>query len=231
MTHLECLLLACLLVVPYLVAAGCIIPYAYPKLSYVPGCDPGPEVSDVHAFRVDVNAERHHVISIFSVGERGEHTLAEITPRADGRIPSQTRVTVERGWGLLASQMDLSVGRLHTTRVRLYRPGYQLVELKAWDLTNNIDWQPATDWEAQERAIDDLLDRPVLTPLFAALMHPSRQHPLMPTTLDTTRPLLFAASEYERLAKSAPTIEDAARVRKKAHSLNEKQSAPREPKE
>ena len=44
------------LLAPCFLAAGCL-PYAYPKLSYIPCAELGPEVSDVHAFRVDADDE------------------------------------------------------------------------------------------------------------------------------------------------------------------------------
>src|SRR6266550_219510 len=111
-------LLCGVLLAPGVFATGCI-PYAYPKLSFVPSCDLGPDATDTHAFRLDLTAD-----TTLLVPERGEYTLSEITPRPDGSIPPQSRVTVERGVFFLTQ-----LGRLHTTRVRLYRPGYQLVEL------------------------------------------------------------------------------------------------------
>ena len=201
-------LCALTLLAPGLVATGCFFPFAYPKWSFVPSCDLGPEVNDIHAFRVDVTADN----GLFR-SERGVYTVAEITPNPNGTIPAQSRITMERGFDILQQ-----IGRLHDTRVRLYRPGYQLVELHSWESPDAIEWRQATDWRDQERAIDDLLARPALTPTFA---RNNQERPLPPVTLGESRTFVFASAEYERLATLAPTPADAARVRDKAHRLVE----------
>src|SRR4051812_35954336 len=72
-------------------ATGCLIPYAYPKLDYIPPADPGAKAADVRAFRVDVTAHQ------IDIGEEGSIKLTELQPRADGSFPAQTRLSVERG--------------------------------------------------------------------------------------------------------------------------------------
>ena len=220
MTHLQRLLLAVLLAVPCFFAAGCIIPYAYQKLSYLPGCDTaGVKAPEVRAFRVDVDA--HEV----DMGETGEYTIAEITARSDGKTPSQASLSLERGYYVLGGAVNFNVGWLHTTRVRLYAPGYHLVELKPWESPDAVRWQLAGDWVNQAKAVDDLLRRPAVSASEAALRghDPSRGEALSDLVMtNTTRDALsFAASEYERLAKSAPTPDDDARVRDKAKRLRE----------
>jgi len=194
-----------------LLAAGCLIPYAYPKLSYVPGCEFGPEANEIHAFRVDVSEDH-----LFFGGDTGQYTITEISPRSDGSVPPQSRVTVERGFGLL-----LQLGRKHATCVRLYRPGYKLVELDSWDSTDKISWQPAENWGDQAWAINKLLARPILFSSFWAL-HGSRDHlPDPPTSPGATRAVVFIAAECERVAALAPTPETAARLRERARQLVE----------
>lgn len=189
-----------------LLAAGCL-PFAYPKLSFVPRCEPG--ATEVHAFRVDVNA-----VNSFGTGESGEYTLSEIALRPDGSVPPQGRVTLERGYYFLVFQ----IGKLHTTRVRLYRPGYQLVELSAWDSTGNIGWQP-TNWGGQVGALTELLDRPRLMPTFVPSSSRLREHPSAPTAPEQERAFAFAAAEYQRLAELAPSPEQAERLRELAQKL------------
>jgi hypothetical protein len=202
-----------------ILASGCL-PYVYPKLDYVPSCDVGSMVTDLHAFRVDVTADRG-----LMTGERGNHIITELTSRAGGNIPPQTRLTVECGFGFFASLIDMSLGRLHATRVRLYRPGYSLIELKPWEIREKVRWEPAPDPVAQEKAIDDLLDRPVISPTSATGPQKKREHPLPTISPETTRVFVFAAAEYERVAALAPTPADSARLRDKARPLVEAKPA------
>src|SRR4051794_20785946 len=81
-----------LVAVPCLGSNGCLLPYAYPKLDYVPAYDPGMKIPDCYAFRVDVTA--HEV----DVGESSEFTLTPIALRPDGSVPPQVGVSVERGY-------------------------------------------------------------------------------------------------------------------------------------
>lgn len=123
MTRRRCCALYCGL----LLATGCL-PYGYPKLAYVPGYDPTNvrKAAEVHAFRVDVTTDRA------DLSETAEWSITEIARTSDGRFPPQTRLSVERGFNVFGP-LTYNVGRSHTTRVRLYSPGHQLVELDSWD--------------------------------------------------------------------------------------------------
>src|SRR6516162_946822 len=106
-----------ILLVPCLVTARCRIPYAYPKLAYVPGYEvANSNITDVHAFRVDVTAHRA------DIDERYEYTLTPVTRRADGSYPAHTRLSLERGYYVLGVALNYNVARLHTVSTRLYRP-------------------------------------------------------------------------------------------------------------
>lgn len=230
------LLLGVSLIGPLTLATGCL-PYAYPKLSYVPGAELGPEVSDVHAFRVDAATDLAMLLA------KCEYKLTEITPRAGGTVPSQLRVTIERAVAHPTDQFYFfSGGCFHETLVRLYRPGFLLVELKSWDSTDKIVWQPAPDWRSQQQALIGLLASPRLTPTPSAhgglelalpttnpslKSHKDWDHylPLAPATLQTQQVFDVAVAECERLAKCAPTTEDAARVSELAEKLIERKSA------
>lgn len=214
--------LLCGLAAPALLATGCLIPYAYPKLDYVPACDVGP-ASDVHAFRVDVSARQ------IDIGETGSFTLTEIEPRADGSFPPQVGASVERGYLVLGIAINYNVGRLHATRVRLYRPGHLLVELPAWGSARDVVWTAAPDWAAQEKAIDDLLQRPPVSVSAAHFVKsqgsfwgPENQPRDIGSKTPLPQPYLFAAAEYERVAKLAPAETDAYRLREKAKRLRER---------
>jgi hypothetical protein len=221
-----------LIAVACLLKVGCL-PYAYPKVSYVAGTELGSEVSDVHAFRVD--GDRDLPLGFC------DYRLTEITPRADGTLPSQWRVTIERGTADLTGRFHyFSGGQVHETLMRLYRPGYRLVELKSWESTDTIVWQPAPDWRAQVQALTGVLAPPQptatpataarasqdLSPLLQPVAHYVWEHllPLPPTTLEAKGVFDFAVAECERLAECAPSSEDAARVRKLAQKLVEMRS-------
>jgi len=196
-----------------LLATGCIIPYAYPKLSYVPGCNPtGPKTTDIHAFRVDVNAD----CADFST--TGEYTLTEITPRSDGSIPLQARLTVERGVYLIGP-LTSNIGRFHSTGVRLYSPGWKLIELNSGDPAAPIRWQLAENWSAREKAIDDLLHPPALHRGDLDVGGPLPK--LAGSTEAAKRPFVFAAAEYEQIAASVSDPAETARLRDKARLLIE----------
>jgi hypothetical protein len=208
------------LAVACLLGAGCL-PYAYPKLSYVPGGDLA-RAPDCRAFRVDMTANQ------IDMGENGTYTLTEIVPRPDGSVPPQARVSVERGFYVFGISLNYNVGQSHTTRVRLYRPGYELVELKSWDSSTKVQWVPAAEWRDQERAIDDLLGCPVVTEIGKLKQtlfrkwsgEPFRQFPEVSHSKGMG-PLMFAADEYVRVTALAPTPAEADRLREKAKRVIE----------
>ena len=82
--------------------------------------------------------------------------------------------------------LTLRVRESASVVVRLYRPGYDLVEIGPWEGTNRVEWKPTADLLAQKNAIDTLF--------------PGKQE--AGSTSKTHREaLLFGASEYERLAQ------------------------------
>ena len=188
-----------------LFAVGCL-PYAYPKLAYVPGYDPnGMKATEVYAFRVDVTTT--DPVDGF---ETAEWSITEIARTSDGRFPPQTRLSVERGWNVFWPLTD-KVGRSHTTCVRLYSPGYQTIELDAWDSSDKVKWQLAEGtnlpfwWKSREKAVHDLIRAPRLASKTPA------------TVLPASGPAFaFAAAEYDKLAAEAVTPEDAARLKRYA---------------
>jgi hypothetical protein len=193
---------------------GCL-PYAYPKLSYVPGYEStNPNITDIHAFRVDVTAHQA------DIDERNEYTLTPVARRSDGSFPPQTQLSLERGYYVLGVALNYNVARLHTVSMRLYRPGFQPVELTSWDSADKVQWQPAKDWVAQEKALGELLRRPAMTAYGVA--HYMKHSDVSPDAgLSLSKPVAdFVAAEYERVATLAPPA-DAIRLRDKARHVTE----------
>ena len=206
MTRRRCCALYCGL----LLATGCL-PYGYPKLAYVPGYDPnGRKVAEVHAFRVDVTTDRA------DLSETAEWSITEVARTSDGRFPPQARLSVERGFNVFGP-LTYNVGRSHTTRVRLYSPGHQLVELDSWDSSDKVLWQITADWSARERAIDDL----VQPPRQSGTKKPAAVSPASGPAF------AFAATEYEEIAANAATPEEAARLKRKAEGIRPVTVTPR----
>jgi hypothetical protein len=207
--------------------AGCI-PYAYPNLMSVPAVRLAPTPEPIHAFRVEVKGHAEAVVRFMT----DDYTLSRIDWGAGERLPAQSDVSLERGVYFMSDALSSHWGK--TLLVRLYRPGYQLVELRAGD-EPKVTWMAAAGLADQERAIDDLLAVPALTFSGEAQRRASLDAAKQGVEVATSAPeklppgsrsakhhdvLLFAAAEYERLAatKNLPEVH-AARLRKKANDV------------
>lgn len=207
-------LVTCCLPLGLFSLAGCFLPYAYPNLSYVPGCEISTQMQDCHVFRVDVTAYQA------DAGEYDEYSVVEIPRRPDGSYPPQFGVSVDRGVYVLGGVLNYNIGRFHSTMVRLYRPGYNLIELEPWDSSEKVQWHPAANFAEQEKAIDALLLRPlVVTSPNPASNSASHRNPWDGGYTSWKATDVFVIGEYERIAAVAPTPEDAARLRDKAEKL------------
>lgn len=204
-----------------LALSGCLIPYAYPKLDYIPCGDLHLESPDCHVFRVD--AETYQV----DIGETSKYTIAEIERRPDGTFPSQLSFEIDRGYYVVSMAVNHNVGFMHATRVRIYRPGYPLVETASGnaEAAYSAENKPV-DWHAQERAINDLIRCPAITDEeMDRRQHDERIRRRtrgLPRGIDilTSQPaFLFAAGEYERVALLADNPADAERLRNKAREI------------
>jgi hypothetical protein len=135
---------------------GCLA-YAYPDLVYTPEQPIDNEDGGAHAFRVDIDTtERKPQPSTV------QFTLMRIPIDRGGLVPSQLEVAPATG---IYDPLKIGGGveherNLYTMNVRLYKPGSQTKEVKAWDKTRSPKWAPAPELLAQERAIDDLLAEP-----------------------------------------------------------------------
>jgi len=216
---------------------GCLY-YAYPTISTTPElAAPTPDGS-VHAFRVDVDrVERKDTPTAT------EYTLMRIPLDRRGHIPSQLELAPATGvWNPLGmGDVKEHERGQYTMLVRLYRPGYRTQEFKSWDKSRPVDWVEARDVLAQEAAIDDLLADPEPRPTQAVQLVGRSAMPkstwweqkdskipplgLQPgiTSPSHRAVLVFAASEYDRLANSplvnAANMEVRERLRAKANWL------------
>jgi hypothetical protein len=201
---------------------GCLA-YAHPSVIYTPEQPlPTPNGSE-HAFRVDVDRTERKPAPTSS-----EYTLMRIPLTANGIIPSQLEIAPTTG---IYNPFGIGETKEHerssyTMLVRVYRPAFRTIEIKAWDKTRELQWVAAPDLAAQERAIDDLLVDPALPvdhnmgsgPIRAKTLeeaaqlgqltwweHKELKSPplgLQPGSVASSQrsALEFAASEYQRLA-------------------------------
>jgi hypothetical protein len=169
-------------VVVTLPSLGCLVPYAYPTLDCTQhvklDCPPG----EVHAFRVDVTG------TVADLQRDGVACLTEIPVTQTEEVPAQLKPAVTYGYYVFGVAVNFPVETNHSVVLRLYRPGYQLVEIQSWETVDAIAWKPAADWVARREAIE-------------ALVRSAGPGSLSPANRAA---LLFAASEYERLATTAP---------------------------
>jgi hypothetical protein len=139
--------------------AGCIpfvpVYYAYPTMAHVPAIPADAPPVEVRAFRVEV-ADQHNCID-FSDSEEDRYLLSEVSLSGAGKVPAQTLVAIDHGWIWNGLALSCDGHTRHTVMVRLYRPGWQTVEVPSWQRTGQVRWKPAADAAERERAVDDLL--------------------------------------------------------------------------
>jgi hypothetical protein len=178
--------------------AGCFY-YAYPTFSHIPDLQVPNPVGDVHAFRVDTDPR----------GFTGHPavTLARVPVNSQGGIPGQLEIGHEMGYVNYWGTREHSSQR-HAMLLRLYRPGHELIEVRTVDKQTSLDWRPVKDFAAQERAVDALTMLPAesgaTTPNdWWTLNTPLDENPLQSGAASPAarEALLFASSEYERLAR------------------------------
>jgi hypothetical protein len=213
-----------------LLPAGCMLPYAYPTVSYVPPVCVGTARDEVHAFRVDIADDDH---SGDYLPEKDRYVLQSLPLHPDGSFDSQIKVAVDYGWILNCLAYFSDGYTHHTMRVRLYRPGYQTIEIEPWQKNERLQWIEARSPEEREQAIDDLVSTWDTSPIsiqnrvsqagFTPPRDPIVFRYLAPgsTGDEHLRTLHFAAREYERLARNAPEPELHARVQAKAKALRD----------
>jgi hypothetical protein len=196
--------------------AGCVpLGYAYPSVEHVWEVPVGPAASEVRAFRVDVADEQNCI----EFPENDRCLLGAIPLTRKGGVPAQTQVAFDHGWLWHCIALSYGGHTSHVLMVRLYRPGYQTVEVKSWQKTGTVTWKVARDLAEQEQAVDDLLTTSEYAPSFRiALEGPPGKAEGKPARDGGTfwalapgsaarrhrEALLFAIGEYERLAAQCP---------------------------
>jgi hypothetical protein len=196
-----------------LLAAGCLAGYVYPKVSYIPRLDIEAPPQQVWAFAVYNQRER-----VLSLPAGHEITLRPLPQQST--LGPQADLTLEHGYWLW-SGLRKSDHVSHHLSVRLYRRGHRTIEVGSWDLFDDVRWIRAEGTAEQEQAIDDLVAPPREGDGQAVEVN-SFEH-LGAGSADPRhrQALLFAAAEYETLAKR-PGLDDATRNRllDKARHLN-----------
>jgi hypothetical protein len=205
---------------------GCFGGWAYPSVSVITPAARIPNKEEVRAFRVDVKDD----LIAMDVGEHDRYELSEIS--AADRLTPQVKVAVDHGWFML-NAISFGQHTQYTLKVRLYRPGYETVEINSWELVDKVEWKKAKSLREQEEAIDALVSTWETKAKIGQEQYwqsqavPEKGRPVrpnLPVVFDALAPgstakahrdaLLFAASEYERLRLSAiPTCEKAIRER------------------
>jgi hypothetical protein len=169
-------------VVVTLSSLGCLVPYAYPKLDYTEPVKFDCPAGEVHAFRVDITRHRIDLPDLF-----GQRCLTELPVNHADEVSAQVQPSVTYGYYVFGGAVNFPVETNHEIELKLYRPGYKLVEIGSWQPVDRIDWKPAPDFEAQVEALNGLV----------GFVEPGSASPANRSALH------FAASEYERLATLA----------------------------
>ena len=135
---------------------GCLY-YAYPTAAYTPDLTIDNRDGSAHAFRVDIDRTERKGAATSS-----EYTLTRIPVDTRGFIPSQLEIAPVTGVYNPLGMGDFKEHETtkYTMTIRVYRPGYRTIEVKAWDKSRPLDWVKVADFAEQEKAIDDLLADP-----------------------------------------------------------------------
>lgn len=192
--------LACLMCLPLL--GGCIFPYVGPSLEYTPRVALEAPRDEVRAFRVDIATSQYKpglwgISSISS--ESTTERLSEVSISHRDEVPGQVKASVQ--YGIVAiGPLTFRTREGASVALRLYRPGYELVEIRSWEGTNRVAWKPTADLLEQEKALDRLFAGVSSATGFGCIQDKGS------VSAAHHKALLFGASEYERLAKLPSTI-------------------------
>ncbi|MFL5339794.1 MAG: hypothetical protein ACJ8F7_06460 [Gemmataceae bacterium] len=204
---------------------GCLGGYVYPTATYIPRVPVGqPAADQVHAFRFDI---RDYSGSVdLSGGD--EYLMHELPLNVRGNVPAQTMVGLGHGWWGVYHTLGYRQRMNPTMRVRLYRRGYETVQVGPWDWHGQVEWKPVDTLAGREKAIDDLISTRETNELYkinpAVWGNARADYNLeAPQTPEQREALLFVATEYDDLAEQSQfhAKEDIARLRDKARQLRE----------
>jgi hypothetical protein len=213
-----------------LLLAGCMpLGYAYPTVSYVRPASVGAARDEVQAFRVDVINDTN----CFDIPEKDRYRLTPLPLHLDGSFDPQMKVAVDYGWLLNCMALNYTSLTHHTVLVRLYRPGYQTLELESWRKDERLHWTPASAPQDREQAIDDLVSTWKTAPEQLQNKHafegfvPPRDPVIFrylapgSTSDEHGSALRFAAGEYEQLLRDVNDAGQRARLEEKAKTLRQ----------
>ena len=195
--------------------SGCLIlPFWYmPNVQHTPEVSLGADGHDVHAFQGMTSSTR--LVGSFT-GTAPGHSLQEIPismSAAGPVLPAQHRVNQSYGMVFVLFIVGEIAFVSESSEVRLYRPGYELVNVDAKAKAYQVQWQPAQTIADQERVLDNLYGD--LETLASGSISEGHK-----------RSLLYGAEEYERLSGilSSPDTEltsDQSRLRFKSEQLRQ----------
>jgi hypothetical protein len=184
----------------------------------------GPLTNEVHAYLVEVTDQRTPSLPPAQDQHQCQYVFRAIAPsfaydswiqtgnpvthQGVSYIPGQTRVSLETGqfWlGLAMWPISNETHTRHHVLLRLYAPGYQLVQILPGAASEGWEWKKRDDVASREQAIDDLLS----TTASNASGSEAADEPtaifrnLAPGSASTQHKaaLLFAAAEYEQLSQ------------------------------
>jgi hypothetical protein len=183
--------------------SGCILPYTYPRLSYTPHLTVDAPCNELHAFRVDFTKHGADIDSF--IPEDGKQQLSKISLASTPDVPAQMKLSADYGFAVIGVALNYRVHTNHSVAVRIYRPGFQLVEIRSWEREEKIVWKSAPELAAQEETLDRLF--------------PVDRLDTDCKTDEHKASLLFGASEYKRLSTKSPSEADTARLTRKGDAL------------
>ena len=199
------LLLAWLMCLPFL--GGCIFPYVAPSIASTPRIELDAPREEVRAFRVDVTLSQDSPdLSGPFLSQTNTERLSEVPISQRDEVPSQLKASIQHG-GVIIGVLSLRTRESESVVVRLYRSGFDLVEVGSWDGRKRVEWKPATSIAAQEKAVDHLFGGGQVGPRRPALRFGCWQAGGSVSAAHREA-LLFGASEYERLAKFPSSTAD-----------------------
>lgn len=209
-----------------LLFVGCMpIGYVYPTVSYIAPVPLGAGSDEVRAVRVDVADDDNSQ----EFAEHDKYILQTLPLDQNGSFDPQVKVAADYGWLWNMVTLFYSEHTHHTLLVRLYRPGYQTIEIESWQQTGQVKWEAAPTLDDRETAIDDLVSTCKYSYAPPVYQASDPGQPRDPSVFKNLAPgsesdehrelLLFAACEYDRLAGRAanePQLRSRAETKAKA---------------
>jgi hypothetical protein len=191
---------------------------ALPNISYVPGQQLTDSADQLHVFRIDVTEKS----SYLGIPAGAEYRFGEVSLDENAYCGSQLKASIDYSWAYQSfanAWCGIPKGETvsHSLIVRIYRRGYDTVEIGSWKKDPPIEWVPVIDVREQEKAIDDLLSTIERkggsdkreSEMARGPFHDEREQfgHLVNGSMSEThqKAMLFAAREYEWLAKSMQT--------------------------